>query len=156
VPFDRARVMAIVCRGNLEKAMEMDWDEIQKERGEAWGIFSAMTDGSDPAALLRLYGHKREGEKRGAVKDELAALLELLSTFGRDAVLLGEGGDPALLINPDFETKMRGAASRLGPGRALQLVGLLHGAAASLDRNGHFGALTTSLTAQWLRAAEAQ
>ena len=155
VPADRARVTAIVCRGNLEKALEMDWDEIQSERAEAWRIFSALADGSDPAALLRIYGHKREGEKRAAVKDELATLLELLSTFGRDAVLLGEGGDPGLLINPDFETELRSAASRIGPGRALRLIGLLHGAAASLDRNGHFGALTTSLTAQWLRADEA-
>lgn len=156
VPTERARITAIVCRGNLEKALEMDWEEIASGRTDAWQVFSAMTDGSDPAALLRRYAHKREGAKRAATKDELATLLELLSTFGRDAVLLGEGGDPALLINPDYETELRETVARIGPGRALQLIGLLHGAAASLDRNGHFGALTTSLTAQWLRADEAR
>ena len=152
IPPDHARIRAIVCRGNIEKALEMDWDDIQSGRRDAWNLFSALADGSDPAALLKRYAHKRESGKRSVGKDELAALLEMLSTFGRDALLLGEGGDPRLLINPDFETELRDAAARLGPGRALRFIGLLHGAAASNGKNGHFGALTTSLTAQWLRA----
>jgi len=156
VPPDRARITAIVCRGNMEKALEMDWDAIQAERRNAWDFFSGLAGGTDPAALLRRYAYKRESGKRAAVKDELAGLLEMLSIFGRDAVLLGEGGDPGLLFNPDFEMELREIAARRGPGRALRFICLVHRAAASNDKNGHFGALTTSLTAQWLRADEAQ
>ncbi len=157
VPSDQARIRAIVCRGNIEKALETDWNDIESGRRDAWHLFSGLVNGTDPAALLRRYAYKREGgEKRAVVKAALADLLEMLSTFGRDAALLGEGGDTGLLINPDFETELRDAASRLGPGEALRFVRLVHGAAASNDKNGHFGALTTSLTAQWLRADEAQ
>lgn len=153
VPADRAGILAVVCRGNIEKALEMDWEEIQAERGDAWQIFSSLADGSNPAALLHRFSKKRgEGTKRAAVQSDLAALLELLTAFGRDAALLAEGGDPRLLINPDYDCELRAAAAGLGPERALRLVDLLHGAAASNDRNAHFAALITSLTAQWLRA----
>ena len=153
VSAERARILALICRGNIEKALEMDWEEIQAERGDAWQIFCSLADGSNPAALLHRFSKKRgEGTKRAAVQSDLAALLELLAAFGRDAVLLAEGGDPRLLINPDYEAELRAAAAGLGPERALRLVDLLHGAAASNDRNAHFAALITSLTAQWLRA----
>jgi DNA polymerase-3 subunit delta' len=156
IEAEKARIMALVCRGNIEKALEMDWDDIQAGRRDAWSLFSALVDGSDPGALLKRFAFSRGGAKRSTVKDDLAGLLEQMSTFGRDAVLLGEGGDPRLLFNPDFETELQAAAVRLGPGRALRFIGLVHGAAASLDRNGHFGALTTSLTAQWLKGDEAR
>jgi len=155
VASERARVAAIVCRGNMEKALEMDWDALQAERRNAWDLFSGLANRTDPAALLKRYAYKRESGKRAAVKDELAALLEMMSIFGRDAVLLGEGGDAGLLFNPDFETELRETASRLSPDRALRFIGLVHQAAAANDKNGHFGALLTSLTAQWLRADEA-
>ena len=152
VDAEKARIIALVCHGNMEKALGMDWEDIQTERRESWELFQSLAGGGDPAALVRRFAFSR----RGAVKAELERTIELLSTFGRDAALLGEKGDPRFLINPDYETGLRSFAESLGPGRALVFVGLLSGAAASLDRNGHIGALTTSLSAQWLRAAAAR
>ena len=152
VDAEKARIIALVCHGNMEKALGMDWEDIQTERREAWELFQSLAGGGDPAALVRRFAFSR----RGAVKADLERTIELLSTFGRDAALLGEKGDPRFLINPDYETGLRSFAESLGPGRALVFVGLLSGAAASLDRNGHIGALTTSLAAQWLRAADAR
>jgi DNA polymerase III subunit delta' len=152
VDAEKARIIALVCHGNMEKALGMDWEDIQTERREAWELFQSLAGGGDPAALVRRFAFSR----RGAVKADLERTIELLSTFGRDAALLGEKGDPRFLINPDYETGLRSFAESLGPGRALVFVGLLSGAAASLDRNGHIGALTTSLSAQWLRAADAR
>lgn len=152
VDAEKARIIALVCHGNMEKALGLDWEDIQAERREAWELFQSLAGGGDPAALVRRFAFSR----RGAVKADLERTIELLSTFGRDAALLGEKGDPRFLINPDYETGLRSFAESLGPGRALVFVGLLSGAAASLDRNGHIGALTTSLTAQWLRAADAR
>lgn len=152
VDAEKARIIALVCHGNMEKALGLDWEDIQAERREAWELFQSLAGGGDPAALVRRFAFSR----RGAVKADLERMIELLSTFGRDAALLGEKGDPRFLINPDYETGLRSFAESLGPGRALVFVGLLSGAAASLDRNGHIGALTTSLSAQWLRAADAR
>jgi DNA polymerase-3 subunit delta' len=152
VDAEKARIIALVCHGNMEKALGLDWEDIQTERREAWELFQSLAGGGDPAALVRRFAFSR----RGAVKADLERTIELLSTFGRDAALLGEKGDPRFLINPDYETGLRSFAESLGPGRALVFVGLLSGAAASLDRNGHIGALTTSLSAQWLRAAAAR
>jgi DNA polymerase-3 subunit delta' len=152
VDAENARIIALVCHGNMEKALGLDWEDIQTERREAWELFQSLVGGGDPAALVRRFAFSR----RGAVKADLERTIELLSTFGRDAGLLGEKGDPRFLINPDYETGLRSIAERLGPGRALAFVGLVSGAAASLDRNGHIGALATSLSAQWLRAADAR
>jgi DNA polymerase III subunit delta' len=155
VEAEKARIIALICRGNMEKALESDWEDIQAERRDAWGLFQALAGGGDPAVLIRRFGFPRGGTKRDKIKGELLAALELLAAFGRDVALLGEGGDPRYLINPDFEAELRSCAGILKPRRALAFIGLLSGAAASLDRNGHIGALTASLSAQWLRVVDA-
>ena len=45
-----------------------------------------------------------------AVQEELGRVLELFASFGRDILLLRLGGDPALLLNPDFEERLREAS----------------------------------------------
>jgi DNA polymerase-3 subunit delta' len=146
---ERARITALVVRGNLDRAMSLDWKEIETERREAWAIFEALTTGREAAALLRRFGSGRRKE----VKEEMGRTLEMLAAFGRDAALLAEGGDVRLLLNPDYEHELRTCAGTLAPASALRIVGLLQEAQSSLDRNVHLGLLAAGLTARWRQAA---
>jgi DNA polymerase III delta' subunit len=151
VEADKARLMALIVRGDLERALHLDWKNIEANRREAWTLFRAIVRSEDPAAFLRRFGTGR----RKDIREELERTLEMFSAFGRDLALLGEGGDPGLLLNPDYEDELRDCASSVTAERALKIIGLVHGAAASLDRNVNIGALTASLTARWLRVMEA-
>ncbi|MCX6561143.1 MAG: DNA polymerase III subunit [Candidatus Aminicenantes bacterium] len=147
---EKARIMALVVRGNLERALDLDWDAIEAERREAWTVFKALTLGEDAAAFLRRFAYGR----RKDVKEEMERTLELLAAFGRDLALLGEGGDSRLLLNPDYEDELRTCAGRTTPEAAMRIVGLLLGAASGLDRNVHLGLLAAALTARWRQAAD--
>jgi DNA polymerase-3 subunit delta' len=147
---EKARIMALVVRGNLERALDLDWDAIEAERREAWTVFKALTLGEDAAAFLRRFAYGR----RKDVKAEMERMLELLAAFGRDLALLGEGGDSRLLLNPDYEDELQTCAGRTTPEAAMRIVGLLLGAASGLDRNVHLGLLAAALTARWRQAAD--
>ncbi|MDD8026676.1 MAG: DNA polymerase III subunit [Acidobacteriota bacterium] len=146
---EKARLTALVVRGNLERALDLDWDAIEAERRDAWMIFRALTTGEDAAALLRRFAFGR----RKDVREEMERALELMTAFGRDTALLAEGGDARLLLNPDYENEIRTCAGPVSPAAALRIVGLLHDAAASIDRNVHLGLLAAGLTARWRQAA---
>lgn len=146
---EKARLTALVVHGNMDKAMSLDWREIETERREAWALFEALTTGRDAAALLRRFASGR----RKDVKEEIGRTLEMLAAFGRDALLLAEGGDARRLLNPDFEHELRTCAGPLPPAAALRILGLLQEARTSLDRNVHLKLLAASLTARWRQAA---
>ncbi len=146
---DQARITALVVRGNLERALSLDWAEIEAERREAWTIFEALTSGRDAAVLMRRFASGR----RKDVKEEIERTLELLAAFGRDAALLAEGGPADLLLNPDYEHELRVLSGPLSPAAALRIAGLLQEAQTSLDRNVHLGLLAAGLTARWRQAA---
>jgi DNA polymerase-3 subunit delta' len=146
---EKARLTALVVRGNMDRAMSLDWREIETERREAWALFEALTTGRDAAALLRRFASGR----RKDVKEEIRRTLEMLAAFSRDALLLTEGGDARRLLNPDFEHELRTCAGPLPPAAALRILGLLQEARTSLDRNVHLGLLAASLTVRWRQAA---
>jgi DNA polymerase-3 subunit delta' len=147
---EKARIMALVVRGNLERALALDWDEVEAERREAWEVFKAMTTGQDSAVLIRRFSRGR----RKDVKAEMERTIELLAAFGRDLALLGEGGEGGLLLNPDYEDELRTLAGSVPPATALRIVGFLQGAEAAVDRNVHLGLLAAVLTARWRQAAD--
>ena len=150
VPPEKARIMALVVRGNLERALALDWDEVEAERREAWDAFKALTTGQDAAVLIRRFSRGR----RKDVKAEMERTIELLAAFGRDVALLAEGGEGKLLLNPDYEDELRALAGTVAPATALRIVGFLQGAEAAVDRNVHLGLLAAVLTARWRQAAD--
>jgi len=150
VETEKARIIALVCHGNMEQALDVDWDDVQAERGRAWELFADLAGGEDPAAMVRRFGASR----RKDIREDLSRTLELLSAFGRDAVLLAEGGDPGRLINPDYEEDLRPLAAVLGAERALAFVRRTQAAASTFERNGNINLLLVSFGAQWWGAAE--
>ena len=74
----------------------MDWDEIQARREETWNLFRALVVGDEPSRFLKRFASQKKDE----IKDDLRSTLELFSSFCRDLVLLRDGGESRLLLNP--------------------------------------------------------
>lgn len=111
LPEERAGVIALFVKGNLEAAMELDWDKVTASRREAWDLFAALQGRGDASAFLRNYGFARRDE----VRDDFEGILGILATFCRDASLLRSGGDPSLLLNPDYAESLANLETGWGP-----------------------------------------
>jgi len=141
---EKARILALLVHGNLELALDLDWDEIQGRREETWDLFRAMVGGEDASRFLRRFAF----QKKDAIKDDLERTLELFASFCRDLVLLRDGGDSRLLLNPDYEPRMREVGAGPGFDRAIRFLDAIDTAFADLDRSLNTGLLITSLYSQ--------
>ncbi len=53
---DKAKVLSILCGGNLEEALDTDWDEISARRQAAWNLFRGILRREGAGAFLENYG----------------------------------------------------------------------------------------------------
>jgi len=136
---EQARVLALLVDGNLERALDLGWDEVQTLREESWALFEAL-DSTDQASRFL----DRFGAVPKAVQEEFGEVLEVFSSFVRDILLLRLGGDPALLLNPDFEARLREASESWSARRALSVLGELDLVLAGLRGNLNKGLLATT------------
>jgi len=143
---DRARILALLVRGNLEQALDLDWDEIQARRKDAWDLFLSMIGREDASLFLRQFAFQR----RKDVEDDLAQMLELFASFCRDALLIKEGGPAELLFNPDYEGPLRDSEPAISAEQPLRWLGLIDAALANLDRNLNVSLLVSSFYSQAL------
>jgi DNA polymerase III subunit delta' len=141
---EQARLIALLVRGNLERALAFDWEDAQARRREAWDLFKAIVTGSGATAFLRLFAYQRKAD----IKDHFSDTLELFAAFARDLLLLRDGGDPGLLFNPDYEAELRSFEAALSPERAVRMIGAVETARTGLDKNLNMGLLATSLYSQ--------
>jgi hypothetical protein len=79
-----------------------------------------------------------------AVQEEFGRVLEVLSSFVRDILLLRLGGDPSLLLNPDLEAKLREAASAWDVRQVLGVLEELDFVLVQLEKNLNKGLLATT------------
>ena len=98
----QAKILALLARGNLNKALGMDWEDIQEYRQKAWEFFRFLIMGDKAAGFLKKYASR----SRSQIEEELGHILEILSSFGRDLLLIKEKAQVDLLMNPDFKEKM--------------------------------------------------
>jgi len=145
---DRARIIALLVRGNLERARAMEWDAVQEKRRAAWELFEGLVTRTASLAFLRLYAFPRRGEKKDEIKDELAETLELFASFARDGLVLGEGGGAGSLFNPDYEPEIRACLPLLDPERTVRMLGAIESAEDGLERSFNLSLLATSLYSQ--------
>jgi DNA polymerase-3 subunit delta' len=110
VEAEQARIIARVVRGDLDQAMDMKWEDVRGERRAAWDQLRPLIAADHPAAFLRGSG----GQRGRSARADFGRMLEHWLSFCRDLILLGEGGEPRLLFNPDYEVEFREAAA--GPG----------------------------------------
>lgn len=141
---ERARILALLVRGNLERARAMDWDLVQAKRRAAWELFRALVARSESAAFLRFFAF----QKRSEIKDEFLETLEIFASFARDLLLLGAEAEAGLLFNPDYEPALREALPFLGPERNARLIRAIEAAEDGLGRSFNLGLLATSFYSQ--------
>jgi len=137
---DRAKLLAVLSRGNLEQALAFDWEDLSARRLAAWDMFRALLRKENARIFLDSYGFL----KRKAAKEELPQVLEMFSAFGRDLIVLKEGGDSRLLLNPDFEDRLRRESAGLTLDQAVRFLALVDEVLAGLDKRLNIGLLVSA------------
>jgi len=143
---EKAKITALLVHGNLDQALILDWEAVQQKRQDAWALFRAMIAKDGSSAFLKKFAFSR----RNLIKEDLEETLELFSSFCRDMILLKEGGEAKYLFNPDYERPIREGAKYLNIDQAFKLLGLIHFAVSSLNRNLNVSLLTSSLYSQMI------
>jgi len=105
----KARIISLLVRGNLKQALSLEWEEVQDKRMKAWQLFLSLLRKGKVALFLRNYATSQ----RALIRDEWEQVLEMLSSFCRDSILIKERGDRRLLMNPDYEEKIRKEETQL-------------------------------------------
>jgi DNA polymerase III subunit delta' len=124
---DDALFIAALAQGSLGRALAMDLEKEKAARGlvmELWSGLPAL----GPAQALSLaegYGRDREG---------FLQLLDIGSECLRDAVVYGETGDRALLVNAQGEERYREWNRKVSLPRMLADLDLLARSRTLLDR----------------------
>ncbi len=78
---------------------------------------------------------ERFGSLGKSAQEDFGRTLEVFSSFTRDILLLELGGDPRFLLNPDYESGLREAGTKLGARRALALLADLDFVLTELEKN---------------------
>ncbi|MEN6310429.1 MAG: DNA polymerase III subunit delta' [Acidobacteriota bacterium] len=138
-PEEQARILSLLVDGNLERALELDWDEVRALKDDAWTLFEMMLSGTNASRFLERFGSLAK-----SAQEDFRQTLELFSSFSRDILLVELGGDTRLLLNPDFEPRLREAAERLPAERALAVLADLEFVLPEIDRNLNKSLLATT------------
>lgn len=136
---EQARLLALLVEGNLERALELDWEGVRALKEEAWDLFEALSSEDRSSRFLDRFGTVPK-----AIQEEFAQVIEVFSAFVRDILLLRLGGDPALLLNPDLDDRLRAAAADWTATRALGVLAALDTLAAGLGGNLNKSLLATA------------
>jgi len=136
---EQARVLALVVGGNLDRARELEWDEVRALKDEAWDLFEALVSTDRSSRFLERFGTMPK-----AVLEEFAGVLEILSSFVRDILLVRLGGAPDMLLNPDLEDRLRAAASSWSVPQVLGVLEELDFVLTQLAGNLNKGLLATT------------
>ncbi len=113
----RARIITLLVEGNLDRALGLEWEEVQSLKDEAWATFDALFSGQRGSLFLDRFGTLQK-----PVLEDFKQTVELYASFARDILLVKLGGDPSFLLNPDFEPRLRDAAARTSAGRLLTIL----------------------------------
>ena len=136
---EQARILALLVDGNLERALDLEWEEVQSLKEEAWALFEALASGDRSALFLERFGALAK-----AVQEEFGRTLEIFSSFVRDILLLRLGGDPQFLLNPDLEPRLREASAAWTVRRVLGVLEELDFVLAELPKNLNKSLLATT------------
>jgi DNA polymerase-3 subunit delta' len=143
---EKARIISLLVRGNLKQAMNLDWEEIQPLREKAWQLFDGIIRGEGISSFVKDYAFRR----RESLEAEFVQVLEMLSSFGRDMLLIKSEGEKKLMLNPDYESGMQEAAIRISLGQALDFLVKIDTALYALERNVNVNLLVSSTLANMM------
>lgn len=128
---EKAKIMSLLVRGNLKHALDIAWDDVQEQRKTAWSLFVAMAAEENAADVLKAHSTL----SRGQIGESIRQTLEIVVSFCRDILLLGEGGDSKLLMNPDYADDMRSFSEKMGPAHTIRLVANIESSLYAIQKN---------------------
>lgn len=102
---EKAKIISLLVRGNLKNALSLEWAEVEERRKQAWRLFLSLLGKENMAFFLRNYSYSQ----RALVREEWEQVLEILSSFCRDLILVKEKSDVSLMINPDYTEEVKNA-----------------------------------------------
>ncbi|HOW86726.1 MAG TPA: DNA polymerase III subunit delta' [Candidatus Aminicenantes bacterium] len=147
---EQARILALLVDGNFDRARELVWEEVQALRESAWTLFDAVSADDRPSRFLERFGAVPK-----SAQEELGRVLEIFASFARDLLLLRLGGQPALLLNPDLEDRLRQAAPAWTAARLLDLLADLDTLLVQLEGNMNKSLLATTFFSDFMELRHA-
>jgi len=139
----KARVISRLVHGNLKQAMGLDWEDVQARREKAWLLFLSLINRENFALFLRNFAFSY----KALVKEEWEQVLEMLSSFCRDLILLKEKSDVNLLMNPDYEQEIRKTEKLVSLDWLMKCLQKIDYAIYGLDKNLNVNLLVSSFFA---------
>ncbi len=136
----KARIISLLVHGNLKQALNLEWEEVQDKRTKAWQLFLSLLGNGKVALFLRNYATSQ----RVLVRDEWEQILEILSSFCRDSILIKERGDRRFLMNPDYEEEIRKAETQMSHGALTDCLTKIDDAIYGLEKNLNVNLLVSS------------
>ena len=141
---EKAKIISLLVRGDLEQALSLDWDEIQERRRAAWNLFLSLLKNEKTSPFIR-----RFSSSQAPIKNELTKTLETLSSFCRDLILIKEKGNSCYLMNPDYEEEFRKAERLMSLERMMDFQDKVDFVLSGLQKNLNVNILVSSLFADW-------
>ncbi len=143
---EKAKVLALLARGNLKKALDMEWDEISNKRKQAWMLLISIVNKERVSPWIKNYTFKR----RNSIKEDIEQMMEILSSFCRDLILLKERGDVYLLMNPDYKEHIKKEEEKLDINQSLDWLRKIDYTISGLNRNLNTNLLVSSFLSYFL------
>jgi len=136
----RARNISLIVQGNMEQALSLEWENVQSKRKEAWELFQSLLKKERIASFLKDYAYKR----RELIENDLRQILEIVSSFCRDFILVKEKGDVRFMINPDYEEEIRRIDNFLSFEQCMDFLAKVEHAIYGLERYMNINLLVSS------------
>lgn len=128
---ERAKIISLLVQGNLKKALDFDWEEANDQRKNAFQVFSSFVRGEKTAAFFKKYSRM---QKKNFIED-FKPLLEIISSFCRDLILLETGSSVRFLINLDYKNKLTEINKMMSLNESLRFLSIIEECIGLLDRN---------------------
>lgn len=137
---EKAKIISLLVRGNLKQAINLEWEEIQARRRQTWQFFLSLIKEENTSLFLKNFS-----STRAVAKEELSKVLEILSSFCRDLILIKEKGDVHLLLNPDYEEEIKKTEKLLSLELSMNFLTKIEYALYALGKNLNINLLVSSI-----------
>lgn len=127
---EKARLISLLVRGDLRKAIDFNWDKAQSLREKSWNIYYNLVTGKEVSSFIKEFWFPRN-----KLKEELEEVLGVIASFCRDLLLIKENGKKELLINFDYKEKLEKLGRGLSKKVLLKELGWVYEALEGVDRN---------------------
>lgn len=142
---EQAKMISLLVRGNMKQALNLDWEEVQAKRNLALQLFISLLTKDKAASFLESFSSARSLDRL-----ELEQIFDILSSFGRDLILLKEEADIRFLMNPDYIEEIKRTASLLSHKQVMDFLGKIDYAIYALQKNLNVNLLVASIFSDFM------